>query len=124
MEDRACDRRGNEMNDKKEIILCLDCDGYGKNKSVSKYSDGETRLDNSLCKPCEGSGRLLKVVSYQLYDGEVDEATKLLCGTDETKDEDEHVWANTKMMKVAKNIYQDDYCNMIRKPKQQNLNCD
>ena len=62
------------MKSSKEIILCPECKGLGK-------------IGNSTCMKCEGSGRLLKVISYEIYDSKVDEASKLLANCNDCNDD-------------------------------------
>lgn len=65
------------MNEVREIVLCPECHGFGR--------DDES--EDSICHVCEGSGRLLKVTSYERYDSKVDEATKLLAGEQEEEED-------------------------------------
>jgi len=64
------------MNDDNRIVICFKCEGTGK----GLHNEG-------ICKECEGSGRLKRVVRYEKFGSIVEEATRLL--GDEIKEDEQ-----------------------------------
>lgn len=78
------------MNDN-EIVICFKCRGTGK----GLHNEG-------ICKECEGSGRLKKVVTYMKYGSVVEEATRLL-GDDVEEEEDQEDFEDYLKKALVKN---------------------